>query len=169
MQIRSLLTGGCCFALFGAVGIIWAGSLSNADKRFMILAAHTDMTEAHEGHMAENRASQTNVKELGKTLVQDYTKSYDRLTELAGKTGVKIPKGIDADKDQTIEQLARLKGPRFDHQFTSDEIVAHRHAIAVFKREAKHGQDADVKAYAANIIPALEKDLHLAEECSKRR
>ena len=135
----------------------------------MITAAKTDMIEAHEGQMAETQASQTHVKEFGKTLAKDHIASYERLTELAAKTGVTIPKGIDAAKDRTIVQLVHLKGARFDHQFTSDEIAAHRHAIAVFKLEAKHGKDADVKAYAANMVPVLEKHLHLAEECATLR
>lgn len=49
----------------------------------------------------------------------------------------------------------------------SDEIAAHRHAIAAFRREEKVGQDADVKAYAAKMIPVLEKHLRLAEDCVK--
>ncbi len=60
-----------------------------------------------------------------------------------------------------------MKDQRFDRTFITDEIAAHRHAIAVFKHEAEHGQDADVKAYATKMIPVLEKHLHLAEECAK--
>jgi putative membrane protein len=63
--------------------------------------------------------------------------------------------------------LAHLKGANFDRQFSRDEIAAHRQAIIVFKREAEHGQDAAVKAYAAKMVPVLEKHLHLAEDCAK--
>jgi putative membrane protein len=60
-----------------------------------------------------------------------------------------------------------LKGDRFDWQFARDEITAHRHAIAVYKHEADHGENADVKAYAAKMISLLEKHLKLAEDCVK--
>jgi putative membrane protein len=60
-----------------------------------------------------------------------------------------------------------LKGESFDHEFVRDEVAAHRQAIAAFKREAQHGQDADVKAYASKTIPVLEKHLKLAENCLK--
>jgi hypothetical protein len=62
------------------------------------MAARTDMTEAHEGQMAENQASSAGVKDLGKTLVQDHMQSYEELTALAAKTGVSIPKGINNGK-----------------------------------------------------------------------
>jgi len=133
----------------------------------MISAAKADMTEAHEGQMAENQARRTDVRDFAKTLVKDHTESYEHLTELAAKTGASIPKGINTSKDRAIQQLVHLKGDRFDRQFARDEIAAHRQAVVAFKSEAAHGHDADVKAYATKMIPVLEKHLHLAEECAK--
>ena len=132
------------------------------------MVATTDMTEAHEGQVAENRANRADVKDFAKTLVQDHTDSYQHLTELAAKCGISIPTGINVGRNPEIQQLARLKGERFDLQFDKDEIMDHQRAIAVFKREAAHGQDADVKAFATKMIPVLEKHLNQAEQCAKQ-
>jgi putative membrane protein len=167
MQIQTLLSSACCLALLVSAGPAGGASLGNADKEFVITAAKNDMTEAHEGQMAESHANRGNLKIFAKTLIQDHSKSYQHLSELAAKTGVIIPKGIDAAKDPTIMQLVHLKGEKFDRSFITDEIAAHRHAIAIFKREAKLGQDADVKAYATKMIPVLKKHLRLAEDCAK--
>jgi len=165
MKIQILLPGACLLALFPATG--HAQTLSNADKQFMIMAAKTDMTEAHIGQMAENQANRPEVKDFAKALVQDHTDSYVHLNELAGKTGVSIPKGIDSGKDSNIQLLGHLKGATFDRTFERDEIASHRRALELFKREAAHAQNPDVKAYATSKIPVLEKHLHLAEECAK--
>jgi putative membrane protein len=165
MKICNMVRGACCLAFFAAPAP--AATVSNADKQFMITAAKTDMTEAHEGQMAENQASRTEVKDFAKTLVQDHTESYAHLTELASKTGVSIPKGINTGKDRTIQELVHLKGASFDRAFERDEIASHRRALQIFKREAAQAQDPDVKAYATGKIPILEKHLHLAEECAK--
>jgi len=165
VYIRTVLSGGCCLALFAAAAS--AATLSKADKQFMVMAAKTNMIEAHEGQLGENQASQEGVKNLAKELVQDHTASYEELSALAAKTGVSIPRGIDAARNRTIAQLVHEKGAGFDRQFARDEIAAHRNAIAVFKREAEHGHDAAVKAYAAKTIPVLEKHLHLAESLAK--
>jgi putative membrane protein len=167
MQIRNILTSAGCCALFAAAGVANVGSISTADKDFMIMAARADMTEAHEGQVFENRTDRADIKAFAKTLDQDHTKAYEELTELASKTGVSIPKGIDVAKDPAFEHLVHLKGERFDHAFAADEVAAHRHAIAMFKREAEHGKDAEVKAYAAKMVPVLEKHLRLAEEIAK--
>ena len=167
IKIRSILSGVCCLATLAALGAAHAASLSKTDQQFLIMAAKSDMTEAHEGEIAANQASRTDVKELAKTLIQDHTESYQHLTALAAKTSISIPKGINAAKVPTIVQLVHLKGANFDRRFVDDEIAAHRQAIAVFKREAEHATDADVRAYATKMIPVLEKHLHVAEDCAK--
>ena len=167
MQIRCISSAACCLAMIGAAGMALAASPSKTDKQFLITAAKTDMIEAHEGQMAENQATRADEKDFAKTLVKDHTESYQHLTALAAKTGVSIPKGIDSGKDRTIQQLEHLKGSAFDRQFARDEVAADRHAVAVFKREAAHGQDPAVKAYASQTIPVLEKQLQLAEQCAK--
>ncbi|MGA2114201.1 MAG: DUF4142 domain-containing protein [Bryobacteraceae bacterium] len=168
MQIRSIQVGASCIGLLAVAGIAYGASLSGADKQFLAIAARADMTEAHEGQIAEDRAAAPAVKDFAKTMVQDHTENYERLTVLAAQDGVPIPKGINSARDPAIRQLVHLKGPSFDRTFATDEIAAHRHAIAVFKHEAEHGQDPGVKAFAEKTIPVLEKHLQLAEACAKR-
>ena len=81
MQNRSIRL----LALLGVAGAACAAPLNNADKQFLIMAARTDMIEAHEGQMAENQANRADVKDFGKTLVQDHTQSYEQLTALSGQ------------------------------------------------------------------------------------
>jgi predicted outer membrane protein len=42
--------------------------------------------------------------------------------------------------------MTHLSGARFDRQFATDEVVAHRRVLAEYKREADHAQDPDLKA-----------------------
>lgn len=167
MEKCLIVTEACCIALLAAGVSAHAASLSRTDKDFMTSAARMDMIEAHEGQMAESQATRAEVKDFAKGLVQDHSQSYGQLTNLSAKMGVAIPKGINSGKDRTIGQLVSLKGNRFDRQFASDEVVAAQHEIAVFKREAQHGQDPAVKTYAKQMIPILENDLKRAEACAK--
>ena len=168
MEVRNAGAGIFCLFLFAAGGTAHAASLNQTDKSFMMTAARIDMTEAHKGQMAENQASAADVKDFGRTLVQDHTQSYEQLSALAAKEGVRIPRGISA-KAAGIAPLAHLKGNQFDRQFAREEVSADQQALAVFKRESEHGRDADVKAYAASTIPALQNDLRLAQQCVKAK
>jgi len=164
---RSVFVGGCCVALLATGGVLQAASMSGADKAFMNAAARIEMTEAHQGQMAQNQASRADVKDLGKSIAQDYRQSYDQLFGLAAKTGVAIPRGIDAARNPAIAHLKSMQGVRFDQSYAKDEIAANRRAIAVFKREADHGQDTDVKAYASHMLPVMQRDLQRAQACLK--
>ncbi len=85
MQITSILY----LTLLAAVGIASAASLSPTDKQFMVSAAKTDMTEAHEGQMAENQGRSDDVKNLAKTLVRAITQ-FLYPTERTGSQGRRL-------------------------------------------------------------------------------
>ena len=166
MKIPPIVTRTGYLVLLGSA-VMWAASLNNADKQFLMTAAKNDMTLAHEGQMAQNQATRADLKDFGKTLVQDHSMSYWQLSQLASKEGVAIPKGINVSHDRNIEQLGHLKGANFDRQFASDEVTTDRQMLTAFRREAKDGKDSDVKAYANKMIPVLQKHLQTAEQFSK--
>jgi putative membrane protein len=166
VTLKKLLPGlGCVLVL--SLPMLAQGKTSPADRAFMQMAAQANMTEAHIGQMAETQASESQVKDFGQTLTHDHTDAYTQLTALAAKTGESIPNGIDVRKISTVEQLMKLKGKQFDHQFVQAEIRDHEKAIAEFKREAEHGEDPDVKAYASKMIPVLEGHLREAKTLAK--
>lgn len=167
MRPRLLPTKICCLAVLMPIGCL-AASATRADTAFVNAAARLDMTEAHKGQMAEKQARSADVKDLAKTLARDYSQSYGEIAELAAKDGISIPRGIDAAKDRSIQQLGHLKGDRFDRGFADDAILAQRRAIALFKQEAANGRNAALKDYASKIIPTLQKDLKQAEGCVKK-
>jgi putative membrane protein len=167
MTLKSTLTGiGFVFS-FSIVALAQTKAASHADQAFLRMAAESDMTEAHIGQMAEAQASRSQVKDFAQKLTHDHTSAYEQLTALGAKTGGSVPAGIDARKIPAVVQLTKLKGTRFDHQFAQDEVRNHEKAIAAFKREAEHGQNADVKAYANKMIPTLEDHLHQAQALEK--
>lgn len=57
-----------------------------------------------------------------------------------------------------------LKGNSFDRAFAQDEVQSYKTAIAAFKKEADHGENPDVKAWAKKMIPTLEGHLETAEK-----
>ena len=167
MYIKAILAGVCSCALFGGLAAAQSSNLSRSDKRFLDTAADANMSEAYLGKMAQNKASEGGVKDFGQKLVRDHTNAYEKLTVLANKDGAGIPKGIDVRRDRTVEELMRLKGGTFDRQFLREEVRDHEKALAEFRREAEHGHDSDVKAYASQMIPTLEQHLHTAESLEK--
>ena len=168
MQMKTIMTGLCCLALCCTPVFAQGGTLSKSDQAFLKMAAETDMTEAHMGQMAQDQASEQGVKDLGQTLIQDHTKDYNTLSQLATKLGATIPNGIDSSKVAPIRSLEHLKGKSFDRRFIHESVTGHEKVIAAYKKQSEHGDNADIKAYATQALPTLEDHLHKSEDLAKQ-
>ena len=58
METRNFLAAFILVGAVAAAGIAYAGSLTRADQQFVDMAAKADMTEAHEGQLAQDQATQ---------------------------------------------------------------------------------------------------------------
>lgn len=139
------------------------------DQQFVDFAAQTDMTEANLGQLASSQASADAVKDYAQMLVKDHTTDYTQLGTIAGKAGLVVPKGLDAMHDKMVAPFEKLKGAAFDHRYTQEMIAGHTKAIAIYKKEAADAQNPDLKAYATQALPVLEKHLDGAKDLAKAK
>jgi putative membrane protein len=161
------MLAGFCFSVFLAgASAAQAGTIDRGkqqDKQFLRTVAIADMTEAHLGEMAQSNATKAPVKDFGQMVAKDETQEYEQLTVLAIKCGESIPKGIDARRNPAIRTLMRVKGDNFDRDFLRDEIADQRKVIVVFQREAAHGANPDIKAWAGKEVAERQQELQKAE------
>jgi putative membrane protein len=157
----------CCAPAFAQAGGSATAGAASADQKFVDMAAQTDMMEAHLGQMAADQASAQGVKDFAQTLVTDHTADYNKLTAAATKAGETVPKGLDAAHDRMIKPFEKLKGAAFDHRFVREMVAGHEKAIAAYKKEQADGQSADLKQYASDALPTLEKHLQAAQDLEK--
>jgi len=151
-----------CCSLLACVSLM--AQSNAADQQFAKTAAEVNMTEAHLGQLAQDKAANAEIKDYGRELVQDHTTAYQDLDVIATKDGFTIPKGIDAQHEPTINRFKNLNGKNFDKQFLNEQVKAHQKALAEFRKEAQNGQNSDLKAYANKCIPKLEEHLQRAEK-----
>jgi putative membrane protein len=142
---------------------------AKSDEAFLATAAQADMTIVHMGKMAQERAETPKLKDFANTLVQDHTNDYQELTELASKAGDGIPKAIDRQNNRTIATLDHYQGKTFDHAFVENQAAEHQRLVSAFKREAEHGSNPDIKAYANKTLPTIEQHLHDVENLLKQK
>jgi putative membrane protein len=57
-----------------------------------------------------------------------------------------------------------LNGAEFDRAYMEEMVSGHKQAIALFRREADHGADPDIKAFASRTLPTIQHHLQLAED-----
>jgi putative membrane protein len=155
--------------MLSAVGIALAADSANgyngSDQFFLSDAAGFDMVQAHEGEMALTAARSEEVRNLAHRMIQAHTASYQQLSVIAQKTGMTIPRAIDAGTNNLIIGLTKLRDARFDRQFAEDQVEQYKQEIVVYDQETRNGKNADLKAYASRTLPILKEHLNQAEAC----
>lgn len=164
--MKSVISGFCCVALFCMLALAQHAPSTMTDQQFVDFAAQTDMMEANLGQLAGTQASAESVKDYAQMLVTDHTNDYTQLSTVAGKAGLEVPKGLDAAHDKMIAPFKKLKGSAFDHRYIQEMIAGHTKAIQVYTKEASDAQNADLKAYASQALPTLQKHLDAAKDLS---
>jgi putative membrane protein len=168
-KMKMIVLAVCCVALCSVVVLAQVATPAMTDQQFVDFAAQTDMMEANLGQLAATQASAHGVKDYAQMLVTDHTDDYSQLSIVASKDNLVVPKALDAAHDKMIAPFKNLKGSAFDHRYIQEMIAGHTKAIQVYTKEAADAQSADVKAYAGQTLPTLQKHLDGAESLAKAK
>jgi putative membrane protein len=160
--------------LFGSLALLaaglWLGAATNAqekqraqaDQNFVTVAAASGMAEVQLGQLAQQRATNPEVQKFGQHMVTDHTKANQQLMQIAKTQGYALPQQLDAKHQQAMQTLSRLSGANFDKQFMQQMVKDHEEAVALFQKESKDGQDANLRQFAGQTLPTLQKHLEMA-------
>lgn len=143
-------------------GTATASDLSKADKRFVTTAAHGGIAEVQMAQLAQQKSQDATVKQFAQTMIDDHTPNNQQLVQLATSKGLTPPTEPDASQQKTIAKLQGLDGAAFDKAYMAAQIKGHTAMLKAFQIEAKGGKDADLKAFAAQTTPVIQKHLRMA-------
>lgn len=140
---------------------------SEKDAQFLVNAAEINVEEISLGQLAQQKASMTHVKEMGKMMVDDHTKAMAALTELAKAKMIAIPTTATENAMDAYKKLNGEPAKDFDKDYSDMMVSGHKDAIAMFEKASVECKDADIKAWATATIPTLKAHLHHALMCQK--
>lgn len=162
MKIRTI-------ALFLALGAsaLNAQTFSEKDTKFVKAAADAGLMEVKLGELAQANGTSQEVKNLGSMMVTDHTKANNELKALAAKKNIALPEAMSAKAQKHYEMLAKKQGADFDKAYSKCMVKDHKKVICMFKKEAKKGDDAELKQWASNTVPTLEHHKQMSEETCK--
>lgn len=139
-------------------------TVPTADHSFAMKAAQGGMAEVELGKLATEKGQNQQVKAFGQRMVDDHTKANDDLKSIAANKSINLPTSLDAKDQSTKDRLSKLSGAEFDKAYMRDMVNDHEKDVAEFRKEADHGQDPDLKAFAHKTLPVLEEHLRMAKE-----
>jgi putative membrane protein len=134
--------------------------MSQKDVSFIQKAGGGGQQEVENGKLAEKQGKSADVKRIGARMVADHTKANKELTELANRKGVKF--------DTRSIRAQNIGAADFDRQYLKLLELDHKNDIAEFQKEAKSGDDRDLKAWAAKTLPMLQEHLAMVEGAMRK-
>jgi putative membrane protein len=142
-------------------------SIDRDSKKFFEEAAIGGMAEVELGKLASQKAASADVKQFGETMVKDHTAVNEQLATLAQQDGVTLPTEVDAKHKKLKDKLAKKEGAAFDKAYMDEMVKDHKKDISLFEKEAKKGDNTELKSFAQQTLPKLQEHLKMAQQTQK--
>ncbi len=152
-------------ATFAADGDNSSGKASVVDQAFMNKAWIINTAEIALGHLAQDKASNADVKAFGNHMIDEHTTANTQLAQLAQQQQAALPKELDQEHQEMKNKLSKLSGAEFDKEYMNGMIMGHQKALAAFEAEAKN--DSAAGKWAADMVPHLKEHLQMAVKAGK--
>lgn len=134
------------------------------DKRFATKAAESDLAEIATSKLALQKAESDKVKQFAQHMIDDHTKTSEKLKPMAQAKGIELPSTPDKEHQKAMAKLEKLSGDKFDREYMTGQVKDHEKAVSLFEREAKGGRDAEFKQFASETVPTLREHLQMAKD-----
>jgi len=146
-------------------GINSALNIPPKTEDFVKEVSMSDIFEIESSKLAVQKGSAA-TKAFAQQMIDAHQKTSSELKGLidGGKVMAPAATGMSDAQKKSFDELKNLSGKDFDDAYQSDQEDAHEDAVDVFKRYASEGDNADLKAWAAKTLPALEHHLKMAED-----
>lgn len=138
------------------------------NAKLLVDVAEIHLKQIQLAQLAQQEGKQIDVKELGRMMEKSNSKSFSRLSELAGDKLVSIPISTTRQGLETVEFLNKKSGLSFDKEYCDIMVVNQKQAIKVFEEISEQSKDLDIQVWALSTLPDLRKHLQYARTCQKK-
>ena len=161
-------TAGNTSATAGSTSTAASGTSSkvaSGDQKMMRDIAQANISEIAAGKLALQNSQSDDVKSFAQKMIDDHTKAQQELQTLADSKGVKLPTEPDAKHKALAKVMAGMKGEAFDKRYLKQGgLNDHENTHKLLARVQDKAKDADLKAYAAKTITAVDEHLTMAQD-----
>jgi putative membrane protein len=152
----ALIAGLVLLGLAPASAAQAAAQPSDQDTQYLQAIHQANLFEIEAGNMAQQQASDQQVKDLGAMFVTDHTQLDQTVQSTASSVGVTLPNSPTADQQSVLDQLKGLNGSEFDTQWVTAQLTAHNQTVQATETEIAQGSDSSVKQIAETALPVLQ-------------
>jgi len=137
-----------------------------ATPKFVENAAISDMFEIAASKLALTRATDPQIKAYAKQMIaaHEATTAALKKTLATADAGVTLPTAMDERRTGMLDDLTKTDAAKFDAKYLDQQTLAHREALGLMDSYATHGDNAALKALAAETKPKIQMHLDMVSK-----
>jgi putative membrane protein len=139
-----------------------------ADSRFIREVTAGNLLQVRLGEVAEQKATNSSVKQFAQGMVTDHQKLEDQWTDLASKHGMPFKPGLGRLHEEKLDRVQHADPKAFDRVYMTTVIQGHMDMANYFSNEGLHAHSAPVRKLVSYQLPQLKEDLRNAQQVGKR-
>ena len=139
---------------------------NNEDQEFVNRAAKDGTAEVTLATLAQKKATTESARTLASQLRTDHERANAELMEIARRKGMSPDTSPSEEQRQAASKLTSASGADFDKSYTDEMVQDHQKAVQLFEDYSHTGNDPDLKAFAAKVLPTLRHHLEMAQAAS---
>ncbi|MFF5172001.1 DUF4142 domain-containing protein [Micromonospora sp. NPDC000089] len=133
-----------------------AAQPSTQDTQYLQAVHQVNLFEITAGNLAQQKAQNQQVKDLGQMFVTDHTQLDQTVQSTAQQLNVTLPSQPTADQQKVLDKLGTLKGAEFDKAWVTAQLAGHVQAIQATQTEISQGSEQSVVQLAQDALPVLQ-------------
>lgn len=141
---------------------------SMSDQNFVNDAAKGNRAEVTLGKMVAAKTHNPDVKQFAQMMVKDHTAALNQLQQVAQKKNMTLPDGLPDDAQQLQSKLSSDTGKQLDKDYMDGMVEDHQKDVQEFQAASQNVKDPDVKEWASNTLPVLQKHLDKAQQVDSK-
>ena len=138
-------------------------AMTPGDLEFVLKASAGGMAEIHLGQIAQGRAGSEQVRAFAQRMIADHGQANDALAEIATARGTAPPDQPPVDVRTVAQAMEAYEGEDFDQVYVVEQVGAHAVAIALFRHAAEHAAAPELRAFASEHLPVIERHYQEAQ------
>lgn len=136
---------------------------NNMDREFVNRASISNNAEVMAGQVAVNKAVNNRVRMYGQMMVTEHTAAQAELRNQAQTAGLQVHDSVDAQHRALMAMLNSLSGYAFDTAYMGSQVRDHAKTIDLFNRQVREGNNQNLRSYAQQQLPALQRHYNQAD------
>jgi len=134
-----------------------------SDSSFIQEAGSLGLLQVKLGKLAQEKGSSEVVRDFGKRLMAEYSKTNEELA--AGAKQAAYPRPVLLRPHQQIfDRFNSMGRSAFDKNYMAEMVSEHDEMAGLFQKEAKDGRVQSIKQLAASMLPAVQQHQALATQ-----